>query len=103
MACACRDSQALEQHPGESLVIWTSRRRSTPEHPPTSPAGAQVRAVLRAGHHRDLLQWDELNRDRQAGRVFAGWQEGAVAFPPTFKFRRGTSQYIGAPPKAMQA
>ena len=62
----------------------------------SQPIHVQVRQVLRAGQHTDLAQWDELTRDRQAGRVFEGWQEGPLAFPPTFKFRRGTSHYIGA-------
>lgn len=29
------------------------------------------------------------------GRAFAGWHEGKVSFPPTFKFKRGTTQYLG--------
>lgn len=28
-------------------------------------------------------------------RAFQGWQEGPLAFPPTFKFRRGTDTYLG--------
>ena len=29
------------------------------------------------------------------GRSFEGWQEGPLSFRPTFKFRRGTTQYHG--------
>ncbi len=30
------------------------------------------------------------------GRAFEGWAEGPLEFPPTYKFRRGTSLYVGA-------
>ena len=30
-----------------------------------------------------------------SGRAFAGWHEGKLSFPPTFKFKRGTTQYLG--------
>ena len=32
---------------------------------------------------------------RQQGRSFQGWSEGPLSFPPTFKYKRGTSFYIG--------
>lgn len=32
------------------------------------------------------------------GRAFEGWAEGPLGFPPTYKFRRGTSVYVGARP-----
>ena len=31
------------------------------------------------------------------GRAFEGWAEGPLDFAPTYKFRRGTSVYVGAP------
>jgi len=30
------------------------------------------------------------------GRAFEGWAEGPLEFAPTYKFRRGTSLYVGA-------
>ena len=33
---------------------------------------------------------DQLQIERSAGRAFAGWSEGALAFPPTYKVDRGT-------------
>jgi phosphatidylinositol-bisphosphatase len=33
---------------------------------------------------------DQLRIERNAGRAFAGWSEGALAFPPTYKVDRGT-------------
>lgn len=34
---------------------------------------------------------DQLAIERDAGRVFAGWSEGDLSFPPTYKFNRGTN------------
>ena len=65
---------------------------------PHRQLAVQVRAILRAGRLQDLVAADELTCMRKAGRAFQGWQEGPLSFPPTFKFRRGTSHYIGTPP-----
>ena len=32
----------------------------------------------------NLIQSDQLTRERRAGRVFRGFNEGAIAFPPTY-------------------
>ena len=61
------------------------------------PPSVQVRQILRAGHFQELVAADELTCMRKAGKAFQGWQEGPLSFPPTFKFRRGTSHYIGMP------
>lgn len=42
-----------------------------------------------------LSEADELTTNMRASRVFAGWKEGPLTFPPTFKFKRGTGQYLG--------
>ena len=43
--------------------------------------------------HRQLLPFDQLAKEKTAGRVFRGLTEGAVNFPPTYKFDKGTSRY----------
>eukprot|EP00892_Ulva_mutabilis_P005822 jgi/Ulvmu1/3611/UM017_0023.1 len=59
---------------------------------------AEVRALLRAGALERLLARDELLPALgSADGVFAGWREGAISFPPTFKFAKGTDRYIGEP------
>ena len=55
----------------------------------------QARAALRAGRHKDLVASDELGIMMRSGRAFEGWREGPLTFPPTFKYKRGTSHYIG--------
>ena len=38
-----------------------------------------------------LLDHDQLNVERKSGRVFGGFQEGKIAFPPTYKYVPGTN------------
>ncbi|KAL3153090.1 Heat shock 70 kDa protein A [Trebouxia sp. C0009 RCD-2024] len=56
----------------------------------------QARNLIRDAKLDKLLEADELVNMLREGRAFHGWVEGHIAFPPTFKFKRGTSQYLGA-------
>ena len=56
----------------------------------------QVRKAIKAQKSEQLLAAEELNKMRRGGRAFQGWSEGPISFPPTFKYKRGTSQYLGA-------
>ncbi|KAG0516591.1 hypothetical protein BDA96_09G016400 [Sorghum bicolor] len=40
-----------------------------------------------------LLERDQLRAEQKAGRVFAGWEEGRIAFPPTYKYVAGSDAY----------
>jgi hypothetical protein len=57
----------------------------------------EARRYLREARLPPLLAADQLNRERAAGRVFngGGWQEGAITFPPTFKFK--VRQHLSIP------
>ena len=55
----------------------------------------QARAAIKAGKLSEVAEWDELVNMMRQKRAFQGWQEGQLAFPPTFKFRRGTNIYLG--------
>lgn len=37
---------------------------------------------------KELLQYDELRREKNACRVLSGFKEGEITFPPTFKLQR---------------
>ncbi|KAF8068242.1 Ocrl [Scenedesmus sp. PABB004] len=51
--------------------------------------------LLRAGRLEALLRYDQLSREMEAGRVFAGWREGPISFPPTYKYHLGCNVYSG--------
>lgn len=41
----------------------------------------------------DLIEKDQLELVRRQGKAFAELEERLPAFPPTFKFEHGTSEY----------
>lgn len=57
---------------------------ATPEH---------IRNLIQAGKLEELIAKDELILIRQQGRAFTQLQERTPTFPPTFKFKNGTSEY----------
>ena len=55
----------------------------------------QARAAIKAGTLSEVAEHDELKIMMKEQRAFQGWQEGNLTFPPTFKFKLGSSIYIG--------
>ena len=41
------------------------------------------------GKYKELLQYDQLNKQQAQGLAFVGFQEGEITFPPTYKFDLG--------------
>ncbi|XP_040190387.1 phosphatidylinositol 3,4,5-trisphosphate 5-phosphatase 2B-like [Rana temporaria] len=46
-----------------------------------------------SGQHQLLLPVDQLNQEREKKKVFLGFKEEAIAFPPTCRFERGSRTY----------
>ncbi|MQM17963.1 hypothetical protein Taro_050942 [Colocasia esculenta] len=40
-----------------------------------------------------LFEKDQLKMEREAGRVFKGWNEGKIYFPPTYKYSNNSDAY----------
>ena len=51
----------------------------------------------------ELIEHDQLNIERAAGRVFRDFEEGALAFQPTYKYQPGTDLYEERPDKKLRA
>ena len=50
------------------------------------------------------LPWfSQLKLEREAGRVFHSFHEGAITFRPTYKFQPGTNEYDQRPEKKVRA
>ncbi|XP_039117333.1 type IV inositol polyphosphate 5-phosphatase 3-like isoform X2 [Dioscorea cayenensis subsp. rotundata] len=41
-----------------------------------------------------LAEWDQLKKELKKGRVFDGWTEGDLSFPPTYKYEVNSEKYI---------
>lgn len=41
----------------------------------------------------------QLTNKLHSGKVFEGWKEGFINFPPTYKYELNSNKYIGENPK----
>ncbi|GMH08454.1 hypothetical protein Nepgr_010294 [Nepenthes gracilis] len=54
-----------------------------------------VKALVEMQNWRALLERDQLRIQQKRGRVFAGWNEGNIYFPPTYKYSHNSDRYAG--------
>nr|GLL19447.1 type I inositol polyphosphate 5-phosphatase 5-like [Ipomoea trifida] len=55
----------------------------------------ETRQRLEDNDWDSLLQKDQLNMERAAGRVFSEWNEGKILFAPTYKYTHNSDSYAG--------
>ncbi|KAI3979782.1 hypothetical protein MKX01_013877 [Papaver californicum] len=54
-----------------------------------------AKALVEMHNWRALLQNDQLRIEQKRGRVFEGWNEGRIYFPPTYKYSNNSDRYAG--------
>ncbi|KAF4404300.1 hypothetical protein G4B88_014756 [Cannabis sativa] len=59
----------------------------------------EVRKLVSLKRWDELLKTDQLTKELRRGHVFEGWKEGAIEFPPTYKYEINTDRYVGENPK----
>ncbi|ESN96739.1 hypothetical protein HELRODRAFT_67935, partial [Helobdella robusta] len=52
-----------------------------------------VKRMCSSGAYEDLLNFDQLSREMILKKVFFDFKEGAITFPPTFKYDPGTDEW----------
>ncbi|XP_073293503.1 type I inositol polyphosphate 5-phosphatase 5 [Primulina huaijiensis] len=55
----------------------------------------ETRLLLEDNDWDSLLEKDQLNTERESGRVFSGWNEGKISFAPTYKYSHNSDSYTG--------
>ncbi|KAG1327640.1 type I inositol polyphosphate 5-phosphatase 10-like [Cocos nucifera] len=55
----------------------------------------ETRKLLKRKNWDALFKKDQLKIEREAGRVFKGWHEGTICFPPTYKYSMNSDVYTG--------
>ncbi|XP_071707588.1 type I inositol polyphosphate 5-phosphatase 10 isoform X2 [Rutidosis leptorrhynchoides] len=55
----------------------------------------ETKKLLEQNDWDALLSKDQLKIEREAGRVFEGWKEGKIFFPPTYKYSYNSDLYAG--------
>ncbi|AQK62402.1 Type IV inositol polyphosphate 5-phosphatase 7 [Zea mays] len=58
-----------------------------------------AKALVEMHNWKQLLEKDQLRIERRCGRVFHGWKEGRIYFPPTYKYSFNSDRYSGVRPK----
>ncbi|KAJ3674744.1 hypothetical protein LUZ60_005360 [Juncus effusus] len=54
-----------------------------------------VKALVEMHNWKQLLEKDQLRVEQRGGRVFEGWREGRIYFPPTYKYSNNSDRYAG--------
>lgn len=60
------------------------------KHTPTSDEMASILSLIDERDYTALLSADQLKAEMHSGKVFIGFSEGKIDFPPTFKFSKGS-------------
>lgn len=60
----------------------------------------ETRQLISKEEWSELIEKDQLVREMKKGCVFDGWSEGALNFPPTYKYEMNSDNYSGGDPKA---
>lgn len=86
--------------PDHDLVFWFGDLNyRVDESIPTE----RVLQLSEAGMLDELIEHDQLNVERAAGRVFHDFEEGKLEFKPTYKYQPGTDMYEQRPDKKLRA
>lgn len=54
-----------------------------------------AKALVEMQNWKALLEKDQLRIEQRQGRVFDGWKEGKIYFPPTYKYSHNSDRYSG--------
>ncbi|XP_078442444.1 type I inositol polyphosphate 5-phosphatase 4-like [Wolffia australiana] len=54
-----------------------------------------AKALVEMRNWKVLLENDQLRNEQRLGRVFLGWNEGRIYFPPTYKYSTNSDRYAG--------
>lgn len=54
-----------------------------------------AKALVEMQNWRLLLENDQLRLEQRKGRIFDGWKEGKIYFPPTYKYSNNSDRYAG--------
>ncbi|KAL9239687.1 hypothetical protein vseg_013986 [Gypsophila vaccaria] len=61
-----------------------------------------AKALVEMRNWKTLLENDQLRIEQRRGRVFEGWREGKIYFPPTYKYTKNSDRYAGADARQKQ-
>ncbi|XP_031396026.1 type I inositol polyphosphate 5-phosphatase 5 [Punica granatum] len=88
--CKNSDRQEPERIIDHDRIIWMGDLNYR-----VSLSYEETRTLLEGNDWDALLEKDQLNMEREAGRVFSGFREGKILFAPTYKYSHNSDSYAG--------
>ncbi|GMY11321.1 type I inositol polyphosphate 5-phosphatase 5 [Fagus crenata] len=88
--CKNPNSRAPERIIDHDRVIWLGDLNYR-----VALSYEETRVFLEDNDWDTLLGKDQLNLEREAGRVFTGFDEGKILFAPTYKYTHNSDSYAG--------
>ncbi|XP_038999876.1 type I inositol polyphosphate 5-phosphatase 5-like [Hibiscus syriacus] len=88
--CKASNSRAPERIIEHDRVIWLGDLNYR-----VALSYEKTRSLLEDNNWDALLEKDQLNIERDAGRVFNGFKEGRIVFAPTYKYSQNSDLYAG--------
>ncbi|GAB4847304.1 Type I inositol polyphosphate 5-phosphatase 5, variant 2 [Ancistrocladus abbreviatus] len=93
--CKNSNHQAPEKITDHDRAIWFGDLNYR-----VSLSYEETRTLLEDNKWDSLLEKDQLNIERKAGRAFKGWEEGRILFAPTYKYSQNSDSYAGETAKS---
>ncbi|CAM8888272.1 unnamed protein product [Rhodiola kirilowii] len=84
------DSDQLQTIPSHDQIFWFGDLNYR-----LNMSDAKVRKLVAKKQWAELIKSDQLSKELHKGHVFAGWKEGSINFPPTYKYEINTDRYVG--------
>ncbi|KAJ6916922.1 hypothetical protein NC652_019356 [Populus alba x Populus x berolinensis] len=88
--CQHRPCRATERIVDHDRIIWLGDLNYR-----VALSYEETKVLLEDEDWDTLLEKDQLNMEREAGRVFEGFKEGRISFAPTYKYTQNSDSYAG--------
>ncbi|KAK4749400.1 hypothetical protein SAY87_026849 [Trapa incisa] len=88
--CKNSDRQEPERIIDHDRIIWMGDLNYR-----VSLTYEETKTLLEENDWDAMLEKDQLNTEREAGRVFNGFREGRILFAPTYKYYHNSDSYAG--------
>ncbi|CAD5165512.1 type IV inositol polyphosphate 5-phosphatase 7-like [Musa acuminata AAA Group] len=84
------DERSPETIPEHDRIIWLGDLNYR-----IALSYRSAKALVEMRNWKALLEKDQLRIEQRSGRVFQGWNEGKIYFPPTYKYSNNSDRYTG--------
>ncbi|XXG66583.1 hypothetical protein AAC387_Pa06g0126 [Persea americana] len=88
--CSFIDSDQPQTIPSHDQIFWFGDLNYR-----LNMLDDDVRKLVAHKRWDELINSDQLSKELRSGRVFDGWKEGLIQFPPTYKYEINSNRFVG--------